>query len=64
MYNEIDLDQIDLYAGPPIEEPARQYYFMAKCRDGPEPEELEATKVGRKDREMNGTIPHGAIDWD
>ncbi len=33
MYNEIDLDQIDLYAGPPIEEPARQYYFMAKCRE-------------------------------
>ena len=32
MYNEIDLDQIDLHAGPPIEEPARQYYFMAKCR--------------------------------
>ncbi len=30
----------------------------------PEPEELEATKVGRKDREMNGTIPHEAIDWD
>ncbi len=33
MYNEIDLDQIDLHAGPPIEEPARQYYFMAKCRE-------------------------------
>ena len=30
----------------------------------PEPEELEAIRTGRKDREMNGTIPHGAIDWD
>lgn len=33
MYNEIDLDQIDIHAGPPTEEPARQYYFMAKCRE-------------------------------
>ena len=64
MYNEIDLDAIDTTQEPPTEEPARQYYFMAKCGNGPEPEELEATKVGRKDREMNGTIPHGAIDWD
>ncbi len=30
----------------------------------PEPEELEAIRTGRKDREMNGTIPHEAIDWD
>ena len=30
----------------------------------PELEELEAIKTGRKDREMNGTIPHEAIDWD
>lgn len=30
----------------------------------PEPEELEAIRIGRKDREMNGTIPHEAIDWD
>lgn len=30
--NEIDLDNIDPNAEPPIEEPARQYYFMAKCR--------------------------------
>ncbi len=29
---EIDLDKIDIHAEPPIEEPARQYYFMAKCR--------------------------------
>ncbi len=30
----------------------------------PESEELEAIRAGRKDREMNGTIPHEAIDWD
>lgn len=33
MYRQIDLDHIDLNAGPPQEEPARQYYFMAKCRE-------------------------------
>lgn len=33
MYNEIDLDKIDLNLEPPMEEPARQYYFMAKCRE-------------------------------
>ena len=33
MYQEIDLDQIDINAEPPTEEPARQYYFMAKCRE-------------------------------
>ncbi|MCI8949457.1 MAG: tRNA (N6-isopentenyl adenosine(37)-C2)-methylthiotransferase MiaB [Lachnospiraceae bacterium] len=33
MYNEIDLDKINIHAEPPIEEPARQYYFMAKCRE-------------------------------
>ena len=32
MYQEIDLDKIDIYTEPPIEEPARQYYYMAKCR--------------------------------
>ncbi len=32
MYNEINLDKIDINANPPTEEPARQYYFMAKCR--------------------------------
>ncbi len=32
MYNEIDLDKIDINAQPPEEEPARQYYFMEKCR--------------------------------
>lgn len=33
MYNEFDLDKIDLSAIPPAEEPDRQYYFMAKCRE-------------------------------
>ena len=33
MYNEIDLDKIDIHAEPPMEEPARQYYYMAKCRE-------------------------------
>lgn len=32
MYNEIDIDKIDLDSEPPVEEPERQYYFMAKCR--------------------------------
>lgn len=32
MYNEINLDKIDINADPPAEEPARQFYFMAKCR--------------------------------
>ncbi len=33
MYNEIDLDKFDISSDPPTEEPARQYYFMAKCRE-------------------------------
>lgn len=33
MYNELDLDKIDIETDPPAEEPARQYYFMAKCRE-------------------------------
>ncbi len=33
MYHEIDLDKIDINAELPTEEPARQYYFMAKCRE-------------------------------
>ena len=32
MYNEIDWDKIDVTTEPPTEEPARQYYFMARCR--------------------------------
>lgn len=33
MYNGIDLDKIDINAEPPAEEPTRQYYFIAKCRE-------------------------------
>ncbi len=33
MYHEIDLDKIDRNSEPPAEEPTRQYYFMAKCRE-------------------------------
>lgn len=33
MYNEIDLDKIDINSNPPAEEPARQYYFISKCRE-------------------------------
>ncbi|MCF0122056.1 MAG: tRNA (N6-isopentenyl adenosine(37)-C2)-methylthiotransferase MiaB [Lachnospiraceae bacterium] len=33
MFNDINLDEIDLTESPPEEEPNRQYYFMAKCRE-------------------------------
>lgn len=33
MYNEIDFDSIDITGEAPIEEPARQYYFMKKLRE-------------------------------
>ena len=33
MHNEIDLDKIDINLKPPTEEPFRQYYFMARCRE-------------------------------
>ena len=33
MYQEMDLDKIDISSEPPTEEPARQYYFMSKCRE-------------------------------
>ncbi len=32
MDHEIDLEQIDLDAQAPAQEPARQYYFIARCR--------------------------------
>ena len=32
MYNDIDLDTIDITKAAPCEEPDRQYYFMAKAR--------------------------------
>ena len=33
MFNEINLDNINLDSAPPVNEPERQYYFMAKCRE-------------------------------
>lgn len=33
MYNEIELNKISINSMPPTEEPARQYYYMAKCRE-------------------------------
>lgn len=33
MYQEIDLDKINILSEPPAEEPARQYYFIARCRE-------------------------------
>ena len=33
MYSEINFDNIDINAAPPAEEPARQYYYIAKCRE-------------------------------
>lgn len=31
--NEINLDLIDISQNPPLNEPERQYYYMAKCRE-------------------------------
>ena len=31
--NEINLDLVDISTEAPLEEPARQYYYMAKCRE-------------------------------
>lgn len=32
MYGDVNFDQINLLEAPPTGEPARQYYFIAKCR--------------------------------
>lgn len=32
MYQELDIERTDINAEPPIEEPARQYYYIGKCR--------------------------------
>lgn len=32
MFDNVDFDSIDITQEPPEEEPARQYYFIAKCR--------------------------------
>lgn len=50
MYNEIELDKISIDSNPPIEEPARQYYYMAKC--------LEWTKDFEQ---KNGRLPKACV---
>lgn len=50
MYNKIDLDRIDINLAPPLEEPDRQYYFMAKCRE-----------LIREFRQKNGRFPTACI---
>lgn len=32
MYNERDFDKININSAPPMQEPERQYYYIAKCR--------------------------------
>lgn len=41
---EVDLDKIDINMEPPTVEPARQYYFMAKCREWIQ---AESKRLGR-----------------
>ncbi len=50
MYNEINLDNIDLRQEPPLEEPARQYYFMAECR-----------QYTKRFFEKNGRLPSASV---
>lgn len=50
MYNTIDLDKIDINLAPPLEEPDRQYYFIAKCR-----------KLIRESGQKNGRFPTACI---
>ena len=50
MYNEIDLDKIDIKLGPPAKEPARQYYFIAKCREWV-----------RDFEQRNGRVPNSCV---
>lgn len=45
MYNEIDLDKVDIMQEPPLEEPMRQYYFMKKAR---KIVEEESKRLGRR----------------
>ncbi len=50
MYNEIDLDKIDIHSEPPTEEPGRQYYFIGKCREW-----------GEGFRRKNGRFPRACV---
>ena len=50
MYDTIDYDQINLEEAPPLNEPERQYYFIAKCR-----QYIEAFK------KENGRLPKACV---
>ena len=50
MYGEIDFDQINLEEKPPLNEPARQYYFISKCR--------QYVKAFEKE---NGRLPRACV---
>ncbi len=50
MYSEADLNSIDITAAPPLEEPQRQYYFIAKCREW----------LNEK-KKKNGTLPKACV---
>lgn len=50
MYNEIDWDMIDYNQEAPTEEPARQYYYIAKCREWT-----------RKFERENGRLPRSCV---
>ncbi len=41
---QIDMDMVNINLEPPIEEPARQYYFIAKCRQNVK---AESERLGR-----------------
>lgn len=50
MYQEIDFDKIDVSVQPPEQEPDRQYYFMAKCREWV-----------REFEQKNGRVPKACV---
>lgn len=45
MFQEIEWDNINIESEPPMEEPQRQYYFMAKCRQYTEQFKAEHGRV-------------------
>lgn len=47
MEKEIDFEQINLEGDAPLEEPARQYYFIAKCREWVKAFEQEQGRLPR-----------------
>ncbi len=50
MYNKTEIDNIDIRLAPPADEPDRQYYFMAKCREWTQ-----------KFREQHGYSPRACV---